>query len=273
MPEAISLINLIISFLILAGNLTFFFYKTALAQEREEKAALREQNNMVEMQLRNQHGMRELYENMRMLRHDISAHLTTIFGYAELEQYQKLKDYIGKLREEMDSVEPVYTGNVTVDALLGSKGAFARRNGIRVELEAAVPPELRIEETDLSVMLGNLYENAIEASLKIEDTSKRYIRIEIACMEGNLIISFANAAKEDAKKGGGIWHTTKEKASEHGFGIRSVDRIVRQYNGFCKRGLKDNVFTCWIRMPDMRPEDKAAGRNREERERRHGKNN
>ncbi len=70
----------------------------ALAQEREEKAALREHNNLVEMQLRNQHGMRELYENMRMLRHDISAHLTTIFGYAELEQYQKLKDYIGKLR-------------------------------------------------------------------------------------------------------------------------------------------------------------------------------
>ena len=51
---------------------------------------------------------------------------------------------------------------------------------------------VRVEETDLSVMLGNLYENAIEASLKIEDTSKRYIRIEIACMEGNLIISYSS---------------------------------------------------------------------------------
>ena len=59
---------------------------------------------------------------------------------------------------------------------------------------------VRVEETDLSVMLGNLYENAIEASLKIEDTSKGYIRIEIACMEGNLIISFSNAAKEDGKR-------------------------------------------------------------------------
>ncbi len=81
---------------------------------------------------------------------------------------------------------------------------------------------VRVEETVLSVMLGNLYENAIEASLKIEDTSKRYIRIEIACMEGNLIISFSNAAKEDGKKVGGIWRTTKEQFSEHGFGTDTV---------------------------------------------------
>ena len=52
-------------------------------------------------------------------------------------------------------------------------------------------------------MLGNLYENAIEASLKIEDTSKRYIRIEIACMEGNLIISFFECGERGWEEGWG----------------------------------------------------------------------
>lgn len=252
--ETIHIINLVISFLILAGNFVLFFFKTILARERKEKAALQEHNRLAQMQLRNQRDMGELYENIRMLRHDISSHLTAIFGYIELERYQKARDYIEELRKEMDSLEPVHTGNVTLDALLGSKGVLARKNSISVELDAAVPPDLWMEETHLAVMLGNLYDNAIDASLKIEDKLKRYIRIEIAYREGNLMICFSNAAKEDAKRDGDVWHTTKERGSEHGFGIRSIDRIVRQYNGFITRELKDNVFTCWIRMPDMRAE-------------------
>lgn len=252
--ETIHIINLVISFLILAGNFVLFFFKTILARERKEKAALQEHNRLAQMQLRNQRDMGELYENIRMLRHDISSHLTAIFGYIELERYQKARDYIEELRKEMDSLEPVHTGNVTLDALLGSKGVLARKNSISVELDAAVPPDLWMEETHLAVMLGNLYDNAIDASLKIEDKLKRYIRIEIAYREGNLMICFSNAAKEDAKRDGDVWHTTKERGSEHGFGIRSIDRIVRQYNGFITRELKDNVFTCWIRVPDMRAE-------------------
>lgn len=252
--ETIHILNLVISFLILAGNFVLFFFKTILARERKEKAALQEHNRLAQMQLRNQRDMGELYENIRMLRHDISSHLTAIFGYIELERYQKARDYIEELRKEMDSLEPVHTGNVTLDALLGSKGVLARKNSISVELDAAVPPDLWMEETHLAVMLGNLYDNAIDASLKIEDKLKRYIRIEIAYREGNLMICFSNAAKEDAKRDGDVWHTTKERGSEHGFGIRSIDRIVRQYNGFITRELKDNVFTCWIRVPDMRAE-------------------
>ena len=253
--EAIYLINLFISFIVLIGNFAFFVFKTVLAQEREEKAALREHNRLSEMQLRNQHDMRELYDSMRMLRHDISSHLSIIFGYIELEEYHKARDYIAQLRKEMDSMEPVHTGNVTLDALLGSKGVLARDNGIRVDVEAAVPSELQIEETHLAVMIGNLYDNAIDASLKIEDIAKRYIRIEIVYKERNLMIHFSNAAKQDAKRIGDVWHTTKAQVSEHGFGIKSIDRVVSQYNGFCKRELKDNIFTCRIRIPDVRTGD------------------
>ena len=144
---------IVISFLILAGNFALFFFKTILARERKEKAALQEHNRLAQMQLRNQRDMGELYENIRMLRHDISSHLTAIFGYIELERYQKARDYIEELRKEMDSLEPVHTGNVTLDALLGSKGVLARKNSISVELDAAVPPDLWMEETHLAVML------------------------------------------------------------------------------------------------------------------------
>ena len=252
--EAIYYINLFGSILILIGNFVFFFFQTVLGREREEKAALREYNRLTEMQMRNQRDMGEIYENMCMLRHDISSHLSVVFGYIELEQYEKARDYIEQLRREMDSMESVHTGNVTLDALLGSKGVLARKNGIRVEMEAAVPPDLQIEETHLAAMLGNLYDNALDANLKIEDISKRYIRIEITYREGNLLIHFSNAAKEDAKRIGGIWQTTKAQAAVHGFGLKSINRVVSQYQGYCRRELKNNVFTCLIRMPDIRIE-------------------
>ena len=252
--EAIYYINLFGSILILIGNFVFFFFQTVLGREREEKAALREYNRLTEMQMRNQRDMGEIYENMCMLRHDISSHLSVVFGYIELEQYEKARDYIEQLRREMDSMESVHTGNVTLDALLGSKGVLARKNGIRVEVEAAVPSDLQIEETHLAAMLGNLYDNALDANLKIEDISKRYIRIEITYREGNLLIHFSNAAKEDAKRIGDTWRTTKAQAANHGFGLKSIDRVVSQYQGFCRRELKNNVFTCQIRMPDIRIE-------------------
>ena len=256
--ESIYYINLFGSILILIGNFVFFFFQTVLGREREEKAALREYNRLTEMQMRNQRDMGEIYENMCMLRHDISSHLSVVFGYIELEQYEKARDYIEQLRREMDSMESVHTGNVTLDALLGSKGVLARKNGIRVEMEAAVPPDLQIEETHLAAMLGNLYDNALDANLKIEDISKRYIRIEITYREGNLLIHFSNAAKEDAKRIGDTWRTTKAQAANHGFGLKSIDRVVGQYQGFCRRDLKNNVFTCQIRMPDVRIENKAG---------------
>lgn len=256
--EAIYYINLFGSILILIGNFVFFFFQTVLGREREEKAALREYNRLTEMQMRNQRDMGEIYENMCMLRHDISSHLSVVFGYIELEQYEKARDYIEQLRREMDSMESVHTGNVTLDALLGSKGVLARKNGIRVEVEAAVPSDLQIEETHLAAMLGNLYDNALDANLKIEDISKRYIRIEITYREGNLLIHFSNAAKEDAKRIGDTWRTTKAQATNHGFGLKSIDRVVGQYQGFCRRDLKNNVFTCQIRMPDVRIENKAG---------------
>lgn len=256
--EAIYYINLFGSILILIGNFVFFFFQTVLGREREEKAALREYNRLTEMQMRNQRDMGEIYENMCMLRHDISSHLSVVFGYIELEQYEKARDYIEQLRREMDSMESVHTGNVTLDALLGSKGVLARKNGIRVEVEAAVPSDLQIEETHLAAMLGNLYDNALDANMKIEDVSKRYIRIEITYREGNLLIHFSNAAKEDAKRIGDTWRTTKAQAANHGFGLKSIDRVVGQYQGFCRRDLKNNVFTCQIRMPDVRIENKAG---------------
>ena len=140
--ETVYYLNLFRSILVLTGNFVFFFFQTVVEREREEKAALQEHNKLTEMQMRNQRDMGEIYENMCMLRHDISAHLSAVFGYIELEQYGKARDYIEQLQREMDSMESVHTGNVTLDALLGSKGVLARRNGIRVEMEAEVPPDL-----------------------------------------------------------------------------------------------------------------------------------
>lgn len=53
---------------------------------------------------------------------------------------------------------------------------------------------------------------------------------------------------------GGIWQTTKAQAAVHGFGLKSIDKVVGQYQGFCRRDQKNNVFTCQIRMPDVRIE-------------------
>ncbi|MBD5497294.1 MAG: ATP-binding protein, partial [Lachnospiraceae bacterium] len=99
-------------------------------------------------------------------------------------------------------------------------------------------------------MIGNLYDNAIDANLKIADEDKRFIHIKILSDGGNLLFLFENAAYEGERSGkADVWATTKKDSFMHGFGIQNIDRIVQMYGGYCERELKNHVFRCRIRIP------------------------
>ena len=130
------------------------------------------------------------------------------------------------------------------------RSALAEMNDIMVDVDMAVPSELKITDGDLTVMIGNLYDNAIDANLKFADANKRFIHIKILFDSGNLLLMFENAAVEEERSGNkGIWATTKADSFMHGFGIKNIDRIVQTYGGYCERELKDHVFRCRIRVP------------------------
>lgn len=133
------------------------------------------------------------------------------------------------------------------DAILNSKISLARSRGIPVRADAQIPVALRISELDLCVVIGNLFDNAIEASLRLPP-EKRLIRIYMDMKGTQLYISFTNfTAEKKLTKHGGRFFSTKGEG--HGFGLLRMDSVVERLGGYLSRNSEDGAFTTEILLP------------------------
>ena len=243
--------NLLVCLLVLTINLAFLLFDEVYAREKHVEEELKTQNQIIALQVHSQDEVNSMYQSIVSLKHDMNNHLHTISGYMQVGEYAKAQEYVGEISGKLSKIKSFHSGNTVVDALIGSKTALAEMNGIQVDVDLAVPQELKITDTDLTVMIGNLYDNAIEANLRFEDADRRFINIKILYGGGNLLFTFENAAPEEKRTDNkGVWRTTKEDSSMHGFGMKNIDRIVQKYGGYCERDIKAHVFRCRIRIPD-----------------------
>lgn len=135
------------------------------------------------------------------------------------------------------------------DAILNSKLSLMREYQIRTEVTAHVPAQMRITDTELCVLLGNLLDNAIEACQRVSEEEGRFIRIYMDTLQEQFYISVMNGMQGRAVRYGELFQSTKRGAGVHGFGLQRVDRIVRKYGGFLDRQSEDGVFATEVLLP------------------------
>lgn len=189
-----------------------------------------------------------MYRQMRGWRHDYRNHIQTMKSYAAEGDLTAVRRYLDELDTDLKTVDAaVKTGNKMADAILNSKISLARAKAIHVVADASVPVALRISELDLCAVIGNLFDNAIEACLKLPE-EERLIRVYMDMKNTQLYISFTNttAAKKQKKENGGF-RTTKGEG--HGLGLLRIDSIVERYGGYLSRNSEDGAFTTEILLP------------------------
>lgn len=189
-----------------------------------------------------------MYRQVRGWRHDYRNHIQVMKSYAAAGDLEAVKGYLNELDEDLSTVDTVIrTGNRMTDAILNSKISLARARKIPVTADAHVPVALRTAEIDLCIIIGNLFDNAIEASMALPE-EKRMIRVYMDMKGTRLYMSFTNmTASGKLKKTGSIFRTTK--GSEHGFGLVRIDSIVERYHGYLSRNSEDGAFTTEILLP------------------------
>ena len=133
------------------------------------------------------------------------------------------------------------------DAILNSKISLAKARNIRVIADAHIPVKLRLSELDLCIIIGNLFDNAIEASLRLR-SNERLIRVYMDMKGSQLYISFTNFTdgKKLPKLAGRFAST---KGNGHGFGLVRIDAIVERLGGYLSRNSEDGAFTTEILLP------------------------
>jgi two-component system sensor histidine kinase AgrC len=189
-----------------------------------------------------------MYNQMRAWRHDFRNHIGAMKSYAAQGDLAAVQRYLDELDGELGSVEPaVRTGNRMADAILNSKISLAKAKGIAVRADAHIPIELTTEELDLCAVIGNLFDNAIEASLALPE-GERMIRVYMDIKGEQLYLSMTNfTAQGKRRKAGGRFSSTKGQG--HGYGLRRIDAIVEKYGGYCSRNSEEGAFTTEILLP------------------------
>lgn len=205
-----------------------------------------------------------MYRQTRGWRHDYHNHIQTMKAYLTMGETERLGKYLDRLDEDLTTVDTVVkTGNVMIDAILNSKLSLAKAKNIAVEAKALVPASLDISEIDLSLIIGNLMDNAMEACLQIREEEKRFIRVYIDVMKGQLYIYVMNAvngrpekrrkesrSEENSREEGQPAEYRSTKAGRaHGFGLMRIDRVVERYKGYIDRQDEENVFATEILLP------------------------
>lgn len=191
-----------------------------------------------------------MYKQMRGWRHDYRNHIQAMKVLAQDGNLEGIKTYLDKLDTDLNTVDTVVkTGNAMADAILNSKISLAKSKHIQVIVDAHIPVKLNMSEIDLCCIIGNLFDNAIEANMALPE-EERMIRVYMDMKKTQLYISFTNfTATKKLKKKGKRFVTTKGEG--HGFGLVRIDQIIERLDGYITRNSEDGAFTTEILIPQV----------------------
>ena len=191
-----------------------------------------------------------MYRQMRGWRHDYRNHIQTMKVLASSGDLEGIRRYLDRLDTDLNTVDlAVKTGNAMADAILNSKISLAKSRDIPMQVDAHIPVKLKMSELDLCCIIGNLFDNAIEASLALPP-EERLIRVYMDMKGTQLYLSFTNfTAGGKREKQGGRFLTTKGEG--HGFGLVRIDAIVERLEGYLSRNSEDGAFTTEILIPQL----------------------
>ena len=189
-----------------------------------------------------------MYRQTRGWRHDYRNHIQVLKSYLAMGDIEAASHYLDALDADLNTVDlAMKTGNKMTDIILNSKISLARSKNIQVVADAHVPVELSTAEIDLCIIIGNLFDNAIEACMALPK-EERMIRVYMEMKNTLLYISFTNStALKKQKKVNGRFFSSKGEG--HGYGLVRIDTIIDRYQGYISRNSEDGAFTTEILLP------------------------
>lgn len=218
--------------ILLCLNVLIFYIYIKLADILQ----LRRMTSVYEQQLdlceRHQQEREVSMLQLRDAKHNMKNHLVSILAYAQVGECDKVISFVNDLMEDggLRISAIANSGNVVIDSLVGYWYALAEKSDIDFTVDLNIPMQMMFKGSDISLILGNLLENAVEATQKVP--KDRYIRVQVKYDKNNLLLYVVNNYYEQLRKTkNNVLKSTKQDAANHGVGIQSVYRIAEKYHG------------------------------------------
>ena len=221
-------------------NIMIVFYVEALRKNEKEKylAELTEQHYHLQIEYYQQ--LLEKQQETKALWHDIKKYTAAMQAVAAQNDSEQLRQIAQAAEDAYERVKDISAvGNPVVDALLNQYLRSAKENQIQVLLDITIPEVLAISTLLLSVVIGNTFDNAIEACRLIAP-EKRVIHLQLRKQNRILFYSIENPYIDAV--------TQLRVGKHHGYGLKNVERAVNQNNGNFQLEKVDGNFIVQIRV-------------------------
>lgn len=245
--------NGILLFLVLnQGLLYFMIFNSAVNRSREENAL-----RAVEAQKLQYDRIQSDMERAARLRHDMRHHWNYLHSLAEEGDTDKLREYLSSLAQQTEHLEnEVFCQDPTVNALLRYYADRARDDGVECNIAASCGV-LNIKPQDLTVIIGNVMENALSSCAKFP--GERVIDVAAGYFHGAFTLEVTNSCSGVKLARGftpdsqgflpaAAFQTTR---SGGGHGLAAVSDLTKTYSGSTgfKFSKDNNTFTARVILP------------------------
>lgn len=227
----------------LANVLTYYVFikmNKDVEAEMEKNALLQKYEN----DMRHADEVENLYRKTCGIRHDLLQHFTILRGLLGTNESEALQ-YIDKvIKNQIKTIKIlVKTDNDTFDALVNAKIAVCDKLGITVHTRVMNHSLDKLEQNEIAVIFGNLFDNAIEAS---KYSKKKNIELDVQTQSQYLVISMANSIDKSVLNNNKELETTKYEKEYHGYGIKNIKSIIESHCGMIDYYEEDGYFYCDI---------------------------
>lgn len=223
-------------FLLTIINVAVFIINQTMINKEQKIIQLQDAERRQELE--------DLYNKVCGIRHDLKNHFMTINTLID-ENPQRAKEYIKSLTQNQlqSIIRFVRTDNACFNAITNAKIAICEREGIHVQTRIQNNALSRLTDDEISILFGNLFDNAIEATRQTED---RQINLDIAVQDAYLSIIMTNSVKSAVLADNKALKTTKRNKTAHGYGTKNISRIVKKHGGILNYFDENGLFGCQI---------------------------
>lgn len=241
LETALDVGNAIFLFFINIGACLVYYVIANLINEQEKNIRLSEKNHRLAMQNLQYENLQDKIADARRAKHDVRHHISLMQEYVRNREYDELEKYLNSYQQSLpDDTLINFCENKAVNAIMLYFAQMAKNKDIDYDVKAVIPEKIAVDETDLSVLFGNLIENAVDAVGK-EKSDDRKIVIRAVTDEYTLCLGIDNTFTGNVKKDvNGVLFSSKHIG--FGIGVESVKSIAEKYGGAYRSEIKDGMF-------------------------------
>lgn len=217
------------------------FYLLPMEQELNATGSeYRQMKCQMELASRQYEQMQVNIEESRRMRHDLIHHMCTLRGFLIDGQTKKAEEYLVQYAGNAKQFEiPRVCECPVINILIGHYHSLAKKHRIRFMPRIHITETLTIHNSDLSILLGNLLQNAMEAAVHTRDI-RPLIQLTMACSGNMLVITVDNSFDGVTRQRNHQYCSTKP--GHTGIGLKSIMDIAEKYSGGTEFSHDGGIF-------------------------------